>query len=120
MSKKLFVGGFPYATTEDQLRDLFSQAGTVTNVIVLFDKMRGRPKGCGFVEFSTDEEGEKAKEMFNGQEFGGRSLTVNDPRPMEPRAPGGGYNNRGGDRGGDRGGYGGGYGGGRPNGGRSW
>ncbi|OGM93262.1 RNA-binding protein [Candidatus Wolfebacteria bacterium RIFOXYB1_FULL_54_12] len=112
MGKKLYVGGLPYATTQDALNDLFSQAGSVESAMIIIDKMTGRSKGFGFVEMATEEDAEKAIDMFNGKDFEGRSLTVNVARPMEERAPrreggfGGGHG--GGDRGG-RGGFGGGY-----------
>ncbi|HOF42956.1 MAG TPA: RNA-binding protein [Candidatus Moranbacteria bacterium] len=85
MAKKLYVGGLPYATTEDQLKDLFAQAGTVESGIIIMDKMTGRSKGFGFVEMSSDEEASKAIEMFDKKEYEGRTLTVNEARPMEPR-----------------------------------
>ncbi len=103
MGKKLYVGGLPYATTQDALSELFSQAGSVESAMIITDKMTGRSKGFGFVEMATEEEAEKAIDMFNGKDFEGRSLTVNVARPMEERAP-----RRDGDRGG-RGGFGGGY-----------
>lgn len=107
MAKKLYVGGLPYSTTEDQLRDAFAQAGAVSSAIIIMDKMTGRSKGFGFVEFASDEDAEKAIDLWNGKDFGGRSLTVNEARPMEerPRRD----NNRGG------GDWGGGGGGGRRN-----
>ena len=110
MAKKLYVGGLPYSTSEDALRDAFAQAGTVTSATIIKDKMTGRSKGFGFVEMESDEEADKAIAMWNGKELEGRSLTVNEARPMEPRAPrtGGGAN-------GFRGGRGGGFGGGRDN-----
>ncbi len=85
MAKKLYVGGLPYSTVEDSLRELFSQAGTVESATIIMDKMSGRSKGFGFVEMSTDEEAQKAIEMFNGKDFEGRNITVNEARPMEPR-----------------------------------
>jgi RNA recognition motif-containing protein len=107
MAQKLYVGGLSYSTSEDSLREYFSQAGTVQSATIITDKMSGRSKGFGFVEMGADEEAQKAIEMFNGKEFEGRSLTVNEARPMEdrPRRPrtGGGF---GGPRGGDRGGFG--------------
>ncbi len=106
MAKKLYVGGLPYTTTQDELQNAFAQAGTVSSATIIMDKMTGRSKGFGFVEFASDEEAEKAIEMWNGKDFGGRSLTVNEARPMEARPP-----RRDGDRGG-RGGFGGGAGGG--------
>lgn len=110
MAKKLYVGGLPYSATEDQLKEMFAPAGTVASAIIIMDKMSGRSKGFGFVEMSTDEEAAKAIELMNGKDVEGRSLTVAEARPMEPRAPRGNYDRRGGgDRGGgDRGGYGGG------------
>jgi len=87
MGKKLYVGGLPYATTQDALNDLFSQAGTVESAMIIIDKMTGRSKGFGFVEMASDEDAEKAIDMFNGKDFEGRSLTVNVARPMEERAP---------------------------------
>lgn len=107
MAKKLYIGGLAYSTTQQALQDLFAQAGTVVSATIISDKFSGRSKGFGFVEMSTDEEAQKAIEMFNGKELDGRNLTVNEARPMEPRTDrGGGGFNRGGDRG--RGGYGGG------------
>jgi cold-inducible RNA-binding protein len=96
MNKKLYVGGLPYSTTEDALRAAFSQAGTVTSVAIIKDKFTGRSKGFGFVEMGSDEEAKAAIDMFNGKDFEGRTLTVNEARPMEPRENrpsfgGGGY-----------------------------
>lgn len=96
MATKLYVGGLPYATTEDSLREHFAQAGSVSSVAIIMDKMTGRSKGFGFVEMSSDEEAQKAIEMFHGKEFEGRTLTVNEARPLEARPPrrdfnGGGY-----------------------------
>lgn len=108
MAKKLYVGGLPYATTDAELKEAFSQAGTVESAVIIMDKMSGRSKGFGFVEMSSDEEAQKAIELMNGKDFGGRSLTVNEARPMEDRP-----------RRDFRGGGGGGYGGGR-GGGRNW
>ncbi|PIR02811.1 MAG: RNA-binding protein [Candidatus Nealsonbacteria bacterium CG_4_9_14_3_um_filter_35_11] len=82
MEKKLYIGSLSYSTTEDSLRDLFSQAGTVDSVAVIIDKISGRSKGFGFVEMSTEEEAEKAIEMFNGKELDGRKIVVNEARPM--------------------------------------
>lgn len=87
MNKKLYVGGLPYSTTEDALKDAFSQAGTVESATIIVDKMSGRSKGFGFVEMSSDEEATKAIEMWNGKDFEGRSITVNEARPMEARPP---------------------------------
>ena len=112
MAKKLYVGGLPYSTTDAELKDAFSQAGTVASAVIIIDKMSGRSKGFGFVEMSSDEEAQKAIETWNGKDFGGRSLTVNEARPMEDRPRrdfrGGGGNGGGGYGGGSRGGNGGG------------
>ena len=86
MAKKLYVGGLPYETTQQELSDLFAGAGTVETATIITDKMTGRSKGFGFVEMSTDEEAEKAISMFDGKDFGGRSLTVNEARPKEERS----------------------------------
>ncbi len=85
MAKKLYVGGLPYSSTADELKSHFSQAGNVESATIINDKMTGRSKGFGFVEMSTDEDAQKAIEMFNGKDFGGRNLTVNEARPMEER-----------------------------------
>lgn len=108
MAKKLYVGGLPYATTDTELKDAFSQAGNVTSAVIIMDKMTGRSKGFGFVEMSSDDEANAAIDMWNGKDFGGRSLTVNEARPLEPRNGGGGGGFRGGNGGGFRGGNGGG------------
>jgi len=93
MAKKLYVGGLSYNTTDATLKDTFAQAGTVESATIIIDKMTNRSKGFGFVEMSTEEEAQKAIEMFNGKELDGRSVTVNEARPMEARAPRtGGYN----------------------------
>src|SRR3990167_4667286 len=102
MANKLYVGSLSYNTTDDQLKQHFSEAGEVTSATVITDKMSGRSKGFGFVEMATEEGAQKAVEMFNGQEFDGRSIVVNEARPMQPRAP-----RQGGFGGGSRGGYGG-------------
>ena len=116
MELKVYVGNLSYATTEEDLRTLFAQAGTVKTVTLIKDRDTGRSKGFGFVEFETQVEAQKAISMFNGKQQGDRELLVNLARPREERSgrggPGGG---RGGGRGG--GGGGGGYGGGRD---RSW
>lgn len=87
MATRLYVGGLPYSTTQDALQTAFSQAGTVVTATVITDKMSGRSKGFGFVEMSSEEEAQKAIEMFNGKDFEGRTLTVNEARPMTPRDP---------------------------------
>ena len=81
MNKKLFVGGINYETQEAALKEHFAQAGTVESANIITDKMSGRSKGFGFVEMSSDEEAQKAIEMFDGKEFDGRTLTVNEARP---------------------------------------
>ena len=96
MAKKLYVGGLAYSTTDSALKDTFAQAGTVESAVVIMDKMSGRSKGFGFVEMSSDEEAQKAIEMFNGKELDGRSITVNEARPMEARPPRQGGSDRGG------------------------
>lgn len=108
MEVKVYVGNLSYATTEDDLRTLFAQAGTVKTVTLIKDRDTGRSKGFAFVEFETQVEAQKAISMFNGQQLGDRELTVNLARPREERGSRGG---RGGGRGGRGGGGGGGYGG---------
>ena len=95
---KLFVGGLPFATTEDELRDVFAAHGAVASAIVVKDRDTGRSKGFGFVEFENDDEGKAAEKALNGSDLGGRSITVNEARPREER-PRRDYNN---DRGGER------------------
>ena len=110
MATKLYVGGLPYSTTQDELQQAFAQAGAVTSTTIIVDKMTGRSRGFGFVEMTSDEDVQKAIEMWNGKDFGGRKLTVNEAKPLEARPP-----RR--DGGGNGGGFGGGNGGGRRN---SW
>ncbi len=86
MNKKLYIGGLSYDTTENALQDLFSQAGTVESAVIITDRVSGRSKGFGFVEMATEKEAEKAIEMFNGKELDGRTITVNEARPMEKRS----------------------------------
>ena len=85
MAAKLYVGGLPYSVTDDVLKQSFSQAGTVVSATVIMDKFTNRSKGFGFVEMSTDDEKNKAIEMFNGKDLKGRNINVNEARPMEPR-----------------------------------
>jgi len=106
MAKKLYVGGLSYDTTDATLKETFAQAGTVESATIIMDKMSGRSKGFGFVEMSSDAEAEKAIEILNGKELDGRTITVNEARPMEPRAPRGGGFDR--SDSGRRGGFGGG------------
>ncbi|PYQ62702.1 MAG: RNA-binding protein [Acidobacteria bacterium] len=114
MGKKLFVGNLNFKTNDDDLRTLFSQAGTCDSATVMMDRATGRSRGFGFVEMSTDEEAQKAIQQFNGYDFQGRNLNVNEARERTPGGPrpggyaGGGYAGGGG---GGRGGYGGGGGG---------
>ncbi len=118
MGKKLYVGNLPFSTTDDSLRQIFEQCGQVDSAKVITDRDTGRSKGFGFVEMATDEECAEAIKKFNGQDFEGRALTVNEARPMVPREGGGGGRGGfgggggGGGRGRDRGGRGGGGGGG--------
>ena len=102
---KLYVGNLSFGTTDYDLQELFGQVGTVQSANVVEDRETGRSRGFGFVEMSSKEEGENAIQEFNGKEFDGRNLTVNEAKPRENRTGGGG--------GGGRGGYGGGGGGGR-------
>jgi RNA recognition motif-containing protein len=82
---RLFVGNLSYQTVDSDLQDYFSQAGVVTSVNVMIDKMTGRSRGFAFVEFATPEEAAKAVEQFHNKEFQGRALTVNVARPREER-----------------------------------
>ena len=104
MESKLYVGNLAYHTTEDQLRELFGQAGEVKEVSLIIDRQSGRSKGFGFVEMMTQEQAEKAIQMFNEYEMEGRKIAVNIARPREERAPGGGGGYRGGGGGGGGGG----------------
>ncbi|MCD6410341.1 RNA-binding protein [bacterium] len=87
MSKKLFVGNLSYDTTEDGLKDFFSQAGTVEEATIILNRATGRSKGFGFVEMSTEEEAQNAVASLNGQELDGRNVVVEEARPMRPRQP---------------------------------
>ncbi|MBA4189862.1 MAG: RNA-binding protein [Planctomycetaceae bacterium] len=112
MAKNLYVGNMAFSTTEDQLREVFSQYGTVTKVQVIMDRETGRPRGFAFVEMS--EGGDQAIAALNGAQLDGRALTVNEAKPREGGGGGGGGRGGygGGGGGGGRGGYGGGGGGG--------
>jgi RNA recognition motif-containing protein len=88
MSTKLYVGGIPYTTTEQALSDAFAKAGSVVSSSIIIDRMTGRSKGFGFVEMADEAAADAAINMWNGQDFEGRKLTVNVARPLEPRAPG--------------------------------
>jgi RNA recognition motif-containing protein len=105
MGKKLYVGNLSYQTDSSELEQLFAQHGQVVSAQIINDRDTGRSKGFGFVEMSTDAEAQTAIAALNGQQHGGRALTVNEARPREERSGGGGG-------GGGRGGYGGGGGGG--------
>ncbi len=93
-SNKLYVGGLPYATTENELEDLFSEHGTVESVRVITDRMTGRSKGFGFVEMGSQEEAEAAIEKLNNFELEGRTLVVNEAKPREKRGSFGGGGQR--------------------------
>jgi RNA recognition motif-containing protein len=111
---KLYVGNLAFQTSSSDLQELFAQAGTVQSASVIEDRDTGRSRGFGFVEMASKEEGDAAIAQFNGKEFNGRNLTVNEARPRDDRGGNrgggggrGGYGG-GGNRGGGRGGYGGG------------
>ena len=116
MGNKLYVGNLPYSVRDSDLEQAFSQFGAVTSAKVMMERDTGRSKGFGFVEMGNDAEAQAAVNGMNGQPLGGRSIVVNEARPMEARPPrsggGGGYGG-----GGGGGGYGGGGGGGRSGGG---
>jgi hypothetical protein len=117
MGKKLYVGNLPYSVRDGDLEQAFGQFGSVTSAKVMMERDTGRSKGFGFVEMGSDEEAQSAINGMNGQPLGGRSVVVNEARPMEerpPRSGGGGFGGGGGRRegGGGYGGGGGGYGGG--------
>lgn len=101
MGTKLYVGGLPYSTTEQQLSELFSQHGSVASAKVITDKFTGQSRGFGFVEMSTEGEAQKAITAMNGTQMDGRTITVNEAKPQEKRTGGGGFGGGGG--GGDRG-----------------
>jgi cold-inducible RNA-binding protein len=120
MGNKLYVGNLPYTVRDEDLQQSFGQFGAVTSAKVMMERDTGRSKGFGFVEMASDAQAQAAINGMNGQPLGGRSITVNEARPMEARPPrtggfgggGGGYGGGGGDRSGGGGGYGGGGGGG--------
>lgn len=106
MGKKLYVGNLPFSASEEDIAAKFAACGTVESAKLITDRDTGRSKGFGFVEMSSDTEAQAAIDKLNGQDFGGRPMTVNEARPQQkkgPRPGGGGYGG---------GGYGGGYGGG--------
>jgi RNA recognition motif-containing protein len=94
MDLKLYVGNLSYETTEDDLRTLFSGAGTVTSVALIKDRYSGQSKGFAFVEMSNQTEAEEAIKLFNGKTLGSREIKVNKARPPEERSSSG-YSNRG-------------------------
>src|SRR3954470_19968156 len=109
MGTKLYVGNLSFNTTETDLQDMFAGVGPVQEVTLMQDKFTGKSRGFAFVTMTSEADGAKASTEFNGKTVEGRPLTVNEARPREPRAPGGG--GRGGGYGGGGGGYGGGGGG---------
>ncbi|MCC6140200.1 MAG: RNA-binding protein [Nitrospira sp.] len=108
MGSKIYVGGLPYAATEQQLSELYATHGAVESARVITDKFTGQSRGFGFVEMASDSEAQSAITALNGADFGGRTLTVNEARPQEPRTGGGGGGRGGFGGGGGRGGNGGG------------
>jgi RNA recognition motif-containing protein len=105
MGSKIYVGGLPYSATEQELSDLFGRHGSVASARIITDKFTGQSRGFGFVEMSSDGEAQAAVAALNGAEMGGRTLTVNEARPQEPRTGGGGgFGGGGGGRGGAGGG----------------
>ena len=108
MSKRIYVGGLPFKTTEEEMNTLFTTYGQVASAKLITDRDSGQSRGFGFVEMTNDAEATTAIEKLNGTDFGGRKLTINEARPMEARTGGGGRGGDRGGRGGDRGGYGGG------------
>src|SRR3954452_19502149 len=103
MGKKLYVGNLPFSATDQILSDTFAQCGTVESSKIIMDRETGRSKGFGFVEMSTEAEAQDAISKFNGADYDGRAMTVNEARPMAPRENRGGF---GGGAGADRGGRG--------------
>jgi RNA recognition motif-containing protein len=107
MGNKLYVGNLPYSVRDEDLQQSFSQFGSVTSAKVMMERDTGRSKGFGFVEMGSDAEAQAAINGMNGQSLGGRSVVVNEARPMEARPPrsfgGGGYGGGGGGGGGDGG-----------------
>lgn len=107
MATKLYVGNLSYQTTDQELHDLFAEAGTVNSAQVVTDRYSGQSRGFGFVEMATEDEAQQAIAAINGRSVGGRALVVNESRPQAPRNGGGGYGG-GSNRGSGGGGYGGG------------
>lgn len=104
MGSKIYVGGLPYSTSETQLQDLFAQHGAVESVKVITDRYTGQSRGFGFVEMASSEEANTAITALNGTQLEGRTLTVNEARPLEARSGGrgGGFGGGGGRGGGKR------------------
>jgi len=105
MNNKLYVGNLSFHLTSDDLHEYFSQAGTVESAKVIEDRDTGRSRGFGFVEMATEEEAQSAIAQFNGEDFEGRNIVVNEARPREDRGGGGGRGGRGRGHGGGGGGY---------------
>lgn len=89
MTKKLYVGNLAYSTTQEQIRELFTQAGEIAEVTLITDRDTGRPKGFGFVEMATEEGAQEAIKRFNGYSLDNRALNVSEARPREERSGGG-------------------------------
>jgi RNA recognition motif-containing protein len=89
MQKKLFVGGLPYSTQQEEVEQLFSQCGQVVSATIVRDKFTNQSRGFGFVEMATEEQAAEAINKLNGTQIGGRTIVVNESRPKEARAPGG-------------------------------
>lgn len=89
MNRKLYVGNLPYATTQEQLEEMFGSVGTVSSAKIIQDQQTGRSKGFGFIEMSNEEEAQSAIEKLNGQEMDGRSLRVSEARPPNKNKGGG-------------------------------
>ncbi len=104
MTKKLYVGNLSFATTEEQLRALFSEVGPITSVAIITDRMTGQSKGFGFVEMETEQAAQEAIQRLNGRDVNERTLTVSEARPPRERFGGGGGDRGGRDRGPSRGG----------------
>jgi RNA recognition motif-containing protein len=85
MGQKLYVGGIPYSSTEEDMKNYFAEAGEVTSATIITDRYTGRSRGFGFVEMADEDGAKKAIELFDGKEFEGRKLTVNIARPREER-----------------------------------
>jgi len=98
MGNKLYVGGLPYSVTEGQLQEIFASHGTVDSARVITDKFTGQSRGFGFVEMSSSGEAQKAAQALNGTQLEGRTLVVNEAKPMASRDGGGGRGNRTGGR----------------------